>query len=278
MGVKLLAVGLTAVVTAAAPSAATVTFVKSRQLASGGFAERGGRPSPGLTAWAVLGLRAARATPPRDARGYLRASAEAVADATDLQLVLLALAATGTPPANLVARVRALERPSGALGPTLNSTIWGALALRQAGEPVSARTRTYILRAQTRTGGWSWAVGVAPDSNDTAAAIQALRALGVSGTPIRRGLRFLRTVRNSDGGFGLVRGRASDAQSTAWAIQAFLAARQPVPRGAFAYLARLRRRDGSYRYSTRQNVTPLWVTAQVLPALSRRPFPLTTPG
>jgi hypothetical protein len=32
--------------------------------------------------------------------------------------------------------------------------------------------------------------------------------------------------------------------------------------------------DGSYRYSTHYAATPVWVTAQVLPALARRFFPL----
>ncbi|MGH3144018.1 MAG: helical backbone metal receptor, partial [Gaiellales bacterium] len=65
----------------------------------------------------------------------------------------------------------------------------------------------------------------------------------------------------------------SDAQSTAWVIQAFVAAGAPVPKGAFAYLVRLRQSDGSYRYSARYAVTPVWVTAQVVPALMKKPFP-----
>jgi hypothetical protein len=77
-----------------------------------------------------------------------------------------------------------------------------------------------------------------------------------------------------DGGFALTRSRESDAQSTAWAIQAFVAAKAPVPEGAFAYLTELRRKDGSYRFSQRYVTTPVWVTAQVLPAVLKRPFPL----
>ena len=132
----------------------------------------------------------------------------------------------------------------------------------------------YVLHSQTRAGGWSWAPQVAPDSNDTAVAIEALRAAGVTGRPVRRGIAYLRRLENRDGGFSLVRGRSSDAQSTAWAIQAFVAARAAPQRTAFRYLARLRNSDGSYRYSRRYAVTPVWVTAQVLPALMRRAFPL----
>ena len=80
---------------------------------------------------------------------------------------------------------------------------------------------------------------------------------------------------NRDGGFELTRGRGSDAQSTAWAIQGLVAAGAKAPRSAFAYLSRLRRPDGSYRYSAKYVTTPVWVTSQVLSALAQKPFPLT---
>ena len=57
------------------------------------------------------------------------------------------------------------------------------------------------------------------------------------GRPIARGIAFLRRLQNADGGFELTAGRGSDAQSTAWAIQAFVAARVKPPTGAFRYLA-----------------------------------------
>ena len=73
-------------------------------------------------------------------------------------------------------------------------------------------------------------------------------------------------------------GRGSDTQSTAWAIQALLAAGRSPGTPAFRYLERMRRPDGSYRYNARYVTTPLWVTAQVLPALARKPFPLRVTG
>jgi hypothetical protein len=97
---------------------------------------------------------------------------------------------------------------------------------------------------------------------------------GVRGKPITRAVQFLRSFQNSDGGFELTHGRGSDAQSTAWAIQGFVAARVTPPRSAFAYLARLKRADGSYRYSAKYVTTPVWVTSQVLAALAKKPFPL----
>ena len=43
---------------------------------------------------------------------------------------------------------------------------------------------------------------------------------------------------------------------------------------AFRYLTRMRREDGSYRYSARYVATPTWVTAQAATALARKPLPL----
>jgi Prenyltransferase and squalene oxidase repeat len=265
-----LAIVAVAVVVGATP----VGYLQGRQAPSGAFAEPGGAPGPLLTAWAALGLRAAGASTGR-ALEYLVAHERGLTAATDVELVALAESALGRRPDRLLARIHRLRRPDGRIGPTVNSTIWGILALRQAGERAPRGAVRFVLRRQARSGGWSWYVGGLPDSNDTAAAIEALRAAGVRGAPIRRGLAYLRRLQNRDGGFELSRGRGSDSQSTAWAIQAFVAARRPVPRGAFAYLRRMRRSDGSFRYSRRYAATPVWVTAQVLPALARRPFPLS---
>ena len=156
----------------------------------------------------------------------------------------------------------------------MNSTIWAVLALRAAGEPPPAGAVAYLLRRQTRAGGWSWSERGAPDSNDTAAAVQALRAAGVRGASIRRALAFLARHRRADGGYELTRRRGSDVQSTAWAVQAYVAAGRAPPAHALRYLLRLQRRDGSFRYSARYAVTPTWVTAQALLALARKPLPL----
>jgi Prenyltransferase and squalene oxidase repeat len=248
-----------------------VSYVTSHQQPDGGFAEPRGRSNPGLTAWAVLGL-AASGKPPAHAAEYL--AGKPIGDATDLALRILALRALDAQVGPLVDRLDSLRRRDGRIGPLVNSTIWGTIALRSVGRLVGSATIRYLLRQQRAGGGWAWYQGGAPDSNDTATAIEALSAAGVDGRPVRRGLAYLRRLQRADGGFSLVKGRASDSQSTGWAIQAFLAAGKRPPARAFAYLARMRRRDGSYRYSARYAVTPVWVTAQVLPALARQPFPL----
>src|SRR6186997_289425 len=266
--------GLRLLIATALAAATPVGFLQAHQAPTGAFAEPGGSPGPLLTAWAALGLRASGAST-GDALDYRASHERGLPELTDVELVATAEAALGRKPVRLLARIRAAQRPNGRIGPTVNSTIWGIVALRQARERAPRAAVRFVLRRQARSGGWGWYAGGQPDSNDTAAAVQALRAAGVSGRPVRRALAYLLRLRNKDGGFDLAPGRASDTQSTAWAIQAFVAARKPVPHGANAYLRGLRRPDGSFRYSMRYVTTPVWVTAQVLPALARKPFPLS---
>ena len=260
--------GIAALVGAAAIAISPVSFVQSH--ASGGaFTETGGTADASLTSWAVLGLRAAGADAP-GSLAYLHSQEASLHSATDVALVALAEQALGEAAEPLLARLRAAERPSGQIGETLNSTYWSVLAHHR-----SSRTTTrFVLAHQSAQGGFSWAAGVQADSNDTAAALQALRVAHVTGTPVARAVRFLLGFERRDGGFELTRGRGSDAQSTAWAIQGLVAAGRTPPRAAFAYLATLRRPDGSYRYSAKYAATPVWVTSQVLAALAKKPVPL----
>jgi hypothetical protein len=264
----------------AAPAAAGIsdgaTDLRAQQNADGGFGEPREPSDVTLTAWTSLGLLASGRSPRRReaAADYLVGVKDD--DVTDLALRILALDAYDRGVVGLAARLSERRRANGRIGSTVNSTIWSVLALRAAGRPAGRETVRYLLRQQRPGGGWGWAPGGSPDSNDTAAAIQALRAARIpaSSRAIRRGIAFLRGKQNRDGGFELTEGRGSDAQSTGWAIQAFVAARQRVGSRAFTYLQRLQRTNGSFRYSKEHGVTPVWVTAQVLPGLARRPFPL----
>src|SRR5262249_3198239 len=152
-------------------------------------------------------------------------AAAPASSANDLALRILALRALGRDTSALVERLEGMRGPDGRIGTLVNSTIWGVLALRAAGRPAGT-SGGYLEPAQRAGGGGPWYPRGAPDSNDTAAAIQALRAAGVRprARSIARGLAYLRRLQRPDGGFALVPGRSSDAQSTAWAIQAFVAA------------------------------------------------------
>ena len=268
MGVKL-AIAAVALALAATPA----DYVTQHQQADGGFAEPGQRSDPSLTAWAVLGLEAAGREPSRSPVSYLENAPARTAN--EVALRILALDALGRDTGALAERLERMRGPGGRIGTLVNSTIWGVVALRATGRPAGTSVR-YLLRRQLRSGGWSWHPRGEPDSNDTAAAIQALRAAGVPARSlaIRRALRFLRRLQRQDGGFSLTPGRAADTQSTAWAIQAFIAAGKDPGNAAWRYLGQARQPDGSYRYSKRYAATPVWVTSQVLPALARKPFPL----
>ena len=199
------------------------------------------RPGPLSGSWPSTRFPAERAR----SLEFLRARTADVSSDADLALRVVALAALGeTIDEAVLTRLRR-HRP----GVLVNETIWTVIALRAAGEQPPPALVQAIVAAQAKGGGFGWSLGGNPDSNDTAAAIQALRASGVGGAPVRRALVALRAFQNRDGGFALTKGRESDAQSTAWAIQALLSAGQKAGKPPFRYLSRLRRADGSYRYS-----------------------------
>ena len=90
-----------------------------------------------------------------------------------------------------------------------------------------------------------------------------------------------RAPENTDGGLPLSPGGASNAQSTAWAIQALVAAgrnpdrlRRRGARSPLAYLRSLQSGSGAIRYSRTSTQSPVWVTAQALTGLARTPFPI----
>jgi Prenyltransferase and squalene oxidase repeat len=263
MGVKLVVLA----------AATVLSFVQGRAQPDGGYAEPSGGSTVALTATAVLALRAAGAQPAAATRGYLLAH-ETGLTSTELELVVMAEAVTGGTSGTALGSLRGLVHPNGVIGDALDSTYWGVLALRQANQAVPGAVVSTMLRGQTSSGGFQWIRGVRADTDDTSAAVQALVAAGTRGKPVTRAVAFIRARETADGGFALQAGGRSNAQSTAWAIQALLAAGTKPPAAAFRYLKKQQRSDGSIRYSTQYGTTPLWVSAQALPALVRRSFPL----
>jgi energy-coupling factor transport system substrate-specific component len=272
------------------------------QNADGGYGAAPGQRSTGVhTGWAALGLAAAGRAPAtvrragRSPADHLVRLAPRLHDTGDLERTILALAASRVSPrraggVDLVRRLLARRRADGSFGGYVNLTAFAVLALRAAGLPAGDRTVRravrWVARQQNRDGGFSFSRrGGASGIDDTAAAVQALAAGGRRGTRgIRRAGAFLAARQNTDGGLPLQPGGTSNAQSTAWAIQALLAAgREPerVRRGGsrspLGYLRTLVAGDGSVRYSRTSRQTPVWVTAQALTALARRPFPIRAP-
>jgi hypothetical protein len=250
-----------------------LSFVQGRVQPDGGYAEPGRQSTVALTATAALAVHAAGAGTSAATRAYLLAH-EAGSTTTEFELVVMAEAVTGGVSDAALGSLRALIHANGTIGEAMNSTYWGVLALREASQPVPKGAVSAMLRAQASTGGFPWIRGVRADTDDTSAAVQALVAAGVRGKAIARAAGYIRARANRDGGFALQPGGRSNAQSTAWAIQALLAAGAKPPAAAFRYLEKLQRTDGSIRYSAQYATTPLWVSAQALPALMRRSFPL----
>ena len=268
MGVKI-AVAAVALALAASPS----EFVASHQQSDGGFAETGQSSDANLTAWAVLGLTAAGKAPDRSPADYL--SEAPATSANDLALRILALRALGRDTGALVDRLEGMRGPNGRIGTLVNSTIWGVLALRAAGRPAGTSVH-YLKKAQRPSGGWSWYPRGAPDSNDTAAAIQALRAAGVGprASAIKRGLAYLRRLQRADGGLRagpgpLVRRavhRVGDPgfrrRRQAAGPASFPLPREPAPARRQLPLLEALRRDARLGHVAGS------------PALARKPFPL----
>jgi energy-coupling factor transport system substrate-specific component len=276
-----------------------VSWLQRAQNADGGFGGAPGQRSSAIyTSWAGLGLAAAGRNP-RDVRrggadivAYLRAHPpRRSGDLGDTTRAILLLRAAGVKPAlggrDLVREVLSKRKRSGAFANRVNTTAFAIFALRAAGRSkTNAAVRNgarWIARQANPDGGFNFAGrGGGSGIDDTGAALQGLVAAGRRGTKtVRRAARFLARRQNADGGYPLQPGGPSNAQSTAWAVQALIAAgrnpdrqRRNGARSPTAYLRSLVAPGGAVRYSRTSAQTPVWVTAQALAALARKPFPL----
>ncbi len=276
--------------------AAAVAYLAGAQNTDGGFGLSPGQPSSQLaSAWVVIGLAAAGRDPDsvrrdgRDAASWIRAHLGQLDGPGDLERTILALAAARASLGDLPARLRADQEPSGSIGGQANLTAFAILAWRAAAaDGVScggaaghgvAEAAAWLAHQQNPGGGFSFAVrGDQGDVDDTAAVIEALRSAGSPSTGVlRRALRYVRASENRDGGFPQQPGGASNAQSTAWAIQALSALDLPAKR-ALAYLRARVGASGAVAYAAGETITPVWVTAEALAAFARAPLPVAVPS
>ena len=281
---------------------AELAYLTAAQNQDGGFGAAPGQASSELyTAWAAIGIAAAGRDPLEMRRSghtvldALRGEASTLSGAGDLERTILALHACGVSVRSLgaagdpLAELLRMRSPDGSFGGLANLTAFGVLALRAGGygaasTPVRLATR-WLARQQDADGGFGFAGrGGASDVDDTAAVLQALLAGHLRGSVPARARTFILHAENADGGFPEQPGGASNAQSTAWAIQGLTAAgvevsnlRTGASRTPVAYLQSLVAPDGSVRYSRVGAQTPVWVTAQALTGLARRPFPIVPP-
>ena len=276
-----------------------VAYLAKAQNADGGYGSDRGRGSdPLYTSWAVIGIAAAGRDPRAVKRGrrsgvdYLVRTIGRVRATADVERTILALRAGRRSPRsvggrNLVAELASKRRRNGSFAGLVNQTAFAILALRAGGRPRSDRAiraaAAWLARQHNRDGGFNFAGrGGRSGIDDTAAALQGLVAAGKRSTrTVARAATFLAARQNADGGMPLTPGGPSNAQSTAWAIQAFVAAgRDPArvrrrgARSPLAYLRSLQGASGAVRYSRTSTQSPVWVTAQALTGLARKPFPI----
>lgn len=280
-----------------------LAFLARAQNTDGGFGGAPGQTSSELySGWVAMGLAASGRDPLSLSRGghtildALRSEAASVRGAGDLERTILALRACGVsarsfPGGDPVARLLRTRARDGSFGHLANLTAFAVFALRAAGyssasAPVRAAGR-WLARQQERDGGFGFAgrspigKGAGSDIDDTAAVLQAVLDAGIHGALIKRAVGYLTRAQNLDGGYPQMLGGLSNAQSTAWAVQALSAAgrnpdgvKRKGSRSPVAYLESLIAPDGSVRYSRTGSQTPVWVTAQALTALARRSFPI----
>ena len=255
-------------------------YLLAAQNADGGLGAGLGQPSDPLFAgWGALGLAAAGHNPLDVTHGGLSLLAYVRAHPGDdvgaIERTILVERAAGLGAQDLVAALRARLRADASVSDQVNLTAFAVLALRAGGAPAPRRTIAWLRRQQNTDGGFSFATaGGGSDVDDTGAALEALG--GDS-----RAVAFIRAQQNGDGGFPSQPGERSNAQSTAWAVQGLLAAgvepgslHRRGARSPLAYLQSLIAPDGHVRYARGTDQTPVWVTAQALMALARKPLPL----
>ena len=277
---------------AAAPAERAVRYLVRAQNRDGGFgAAPGQRSSTLFTGWAGLGLAAAGHNPRDVARrggrsiaSYIENGGRSLREIGEIERTILVLKGAGLSPRsfggrNLVAQVERRRRADGSIAGYVSYTAFGILALRAAGERAGASTVSWVVQSQNDDGGFGVAPSSASDTDMTGAVLQALAVTGrARSATARRAVAYLRGNQGADGGFAQMRGRGENAQSTSYAIQGLEAvgAAGGAVRRAISYLAGLQRRDGSISYSTTSRQTPVWVTAQALAAMRRKPLPLAT--
>ena len=257
-----------------APLLDAVVWLQAQQLPDGAFAGFDGRADPGVTADAVVALRAAEVAGvasgdalPRAVADLEGRAAEAVAAGPGPSAKLtLAAVAGGRDPRSFggVDLVAALTEPvpagtpvalEGAYGDDLYDHLVVVLALIAAGEPVPPAALDLIRQTQAANGGWAFDGATAPeatDSNTTALAIQALVGSGLpadagildgsdlaNDPAVVEGLAALRGFQAPGGGFVFQPAEPPlpDANSTALAIQAIVAVGQDPASGEWGNAA-----------------------------------------
>ncbi len=278
---------------------AAVAWLRFQQLADGSFAAFGDTGDLGTAADAALAFAAAGVNPAEviSAEGnsvidYLLANASTIAANPGVAAkVVLALNAAGLDPhdANgtdlLVAIESGFNPETGWYGQSFFGHALAILALDATATPIAEVAITAIYAAQGDDGSWGFTGSPDPgagDSNTTAIVIQALVAVGGDRAAIERGLDYLENLQDDTGAIaydaGVLASSGGDANSTALAIQAFVAAGDDpsqLPTGdLLAALLAFQQPSGAFEYQSTFPGDNLLATVQAIPAVLLEPFPI----
>ena len=277
---------------AATGAGGAADWLASVQNSDGGWGSGpGSGSSPSITGWAMLGLEAAGRNPLDISKGgktpvdYLRSTVGEIERSGDYARTILALEGAGVDTHSFAGRnlVSGLVKRRGSNGSWEGwpgTTAYAVLALRAAGDTGGLdKSLSWLAGVQNGDGGWGDERGKPSTPDNTGAVMQAMRDSKVS----QKGLSFLRGAQLSSGGFALGSSGPANSQSTAWAAQGMIAiGTDPgsISRNGNStedYLLARQDSDGHFRYSSSSDQTPVWVTAQVLPAVAGEAFPISPP-
>jgi hypothetical protein len=300
-----LAVGpvLTQPVRAAVPQPdaanAALDWLRAQQQPDGGFSAFGGESDASVSADAAYAFAAAGVHPGAvvSADGaslldYLRSVApQQVDNPGRAAKLVLALHVAGEDPysAGGVDLVKSIydgfNAETGWYGDSFFGHILGVLAVSTLGDIFQQAGIDAILAAQTPEGSWGFngdPTAGTGDSNSTALAIQALVAADGDRAAIDRGLDYLRSLQNAEDGTMSydslsVGDPGGDANSTALAIQAFIAAGEDpatLEHGdLLTALLTFQNESGAFQFQPAFPDDSLLATAQAVPALFLAAFP-----
>ncbi|MBN1288408.1 MAG: hypothetical protein JXA49_02075 [Actinobacteria bacterium] len=271
-----------------------LNYLAGRQQADGGFAEPGGSSSELLTTWVIPAIVSAGQDPKLWKKGgkspidFLASQAGGWQKLTDVERACFALASAGVDPRsfqgrNLVAEINANVFPDGRIGNSVNEHVWGTIALSSASERLPSNCVGWLSSVQNTDGGFSFATGAASDPDDTGAALQALLAAGADpeSQTVDRALKYLVFCQGDDGGFKW-KSDFSNSASTAWAVQGISAAGEDADSDSWqkngktpvVFILKMQQPDGHIKYTNSSDAKPVWMTAEAVPALLKRPYPL----
>lgn len=225
-----------------------LAYLASCQQADGGFAEDGKASSPSLSTWAILAIVSAGGDPDQWSAGGASAGdyLHTLADETR------AIDGTSETAKLILTAVAAGDDPRNFKGHDF-------VAFLQKKQREDGRYGEHIY-----TTNW------------------AIMALSAVGEDTSKGVAWLKTQQNEDGGFSWAVGAESDCDDTGSAVQALIAGgtpqNAPVIRDAIAFLRAQQQADGGFNYggtSATNSASDSWVI-QALVAAGEDPLTWTT--